>query len=62
MMMGIQGPRECPRQPNDRRDGHRDGQAADEQDTSRSTIHRRIPMFLRARGQVLLMSLVALVI
>jgi len=38
--MVIQAPCERPRQHNDRRDG----QTADEQNTLRSTIHRRIPI------------------
>ena len=42
-MLGISGLCERARQYDDRRDGRRDSQAADEQNTFRSTIHRRIP-------------------
>ena len=52
------------RQRNDRRDDRRNGQTADKQNSFRSTIHRRIPISMRASmppGQGLIMSLVALV-
>ena len=49
-MLGIPGLCERPRQYDDRRDGRRDSQAADEQNTFRSTIHRRIPTSMRALG------------
>ena len=43
-MLGIDGLCERLRQHHDRRDGRRDSQAADEQNTFRSTIYRRIPI------------------
>ena len=46
--MGIQDPREPRRQHDNRRDGRRDSQAADEQNTLRSTFHCRIPISMRA--------------
>ena len=49
-MMGIQASCECRRQHDDCRDGRREGQAADEQSILRSTIHRRIPISMRALG------------
>jgi hypothetical protein len=48
--MGIDNPRERCRQHEVRRDDRRDGQAADKQNSFRSTLHRRLPISMRARN------------
>jgi hypothetical protein len=60
LIMGIQELRERPCKHEDRRDGRRDRQAADEQNSLRSALHRRISISKRALGSVVIVKLSSL--